>query len=239
MRCRLFFDNGHSMNFFASAKGYLDPERLSHRPPLSSRFWIYAAAAYVIPVVVQVGFPEDPTFTDELVWLVTLAPAFLLALHYGLKGAFVALIMGTALFLVVQLVVATNFTPDNWKVTVPTYVAYGVLSISVGWLSEQLHIHYRTAIGNERMAAIGQLALTIKHEVNNALTTIMAETDNLLDRELAEDREVQESLKSLKESARRIAAHVDQITRLETAPVSRAVGQLEMLDLDNATYRGG
>ena len=90
---------------------------LSHRPPLSTRFWFYSAAAFLMPIVVQIMLPEDPGLTDELVWLVTLVPAFLLSLHYGLRGAFAALLMGTALFMVVQIVVALNFTPDDWPRT--------------------------------------------------------------------------------------------------------------------------
>ena len=42
-------------------------------------------------------FPQARALTDELVWLITLAPAFLLSLHYGLRGAFAALIVGTVL----------------------------------------------------------------------------------------------------------------------------------------------
>ncbi len=135
----------------------LELEPLAHGLPTSPRFWIYAATAYLLPVIVQIAFPEDPALTDELVWLVTLAPAFLLSLQYGLKGAFVALIMGTTLFLVVQVVVAMNFTPDDWRITMPIYIAYGVITISVGWLAEKLHCYYQVALKNERMAAIGQL----------------------------------------------------------------------------------
>ena len=90
------------MEFRKRLMEFLEPEPMLHRPPLSPRFWIYASSAYLMPVVVQVVFPEDPTLTDELIWLVTLAPGFLLALHYGLRGAFAALLMGTALFIVVQ-----------------------------------------------------------------------------------------------------------------------------------------
>jgi glucose-6-phosphate-specific signal transduction histidine kinase len=158
------------MSFRELLTEFLEPQPLLHRPSLSPRFWVYSVFAYVAPVVVQVVFREDPTLTDELIWLVTLVPAFLLSLHYGLRGALAALVMGTALFLVVQLVVAVNFTPDDWRITVPTYLSYGVLSISVGWLSEQLHTHYQRVLDSERMAALGQLALTVKHEVNNALT---------------------------------------------------------------------
>ena len=140
------------MEFRTRLMEFLEPEPMLGRPPMSPRFWIYASSAYLMPVVVQVVFPEDPTLTDELIWLVTLVPGFLLALHYGLRGAFAALLMGTALFIVVQLVVAVNFTPDDWRITAPIYLSYGVLTISVGWLSEQLHTHYQRALNSERMA---------------------------------------------------------------------------------------
>lgn len=133
-------------------------DAMDHRPPLQKRFWVYCASAYLMPVFAQVALPEDPGLSDELVWLVTLAPAFLLSLHYGLRGAFAGLVMGTTLFLVVQAVVAINFTPDDWRITVPIYISYGTLAISVGWLSEELHSYYHRAIENERMAAIGQFA---------------------------------------------------------------------------------
>jgi signal transduction histidine kinase len=206
-------------------------EPMSHRPRLATRYWFYAAVAYLIPVVAQIVFPDDPALTDELVWLITLAPAFFLSLHYGLRGAFAALIMGTSLFIVVQLVVAINFTPDDWRVTVPTFVAYGVLAISVGWLSEELHRYYRNALEQERMVAIGQMALTIKHSLNNALTAVVTESQFLATESdnLTEDQK--ESLRSLSESALRMAREVDKITTLEDVPVTTSNSGFEMLDL--------
>ncbi len=212
-------------------------EPMLHRPPLPARYWFYAAGAYLIPVVAQIVFPDDPALTDELVWLITLAPAFLLSLHYGLRGAFAALIMGTSLFIVVQLVVAINFTPDDWRITVPTYVAYGVLAISVGWLSEELHGHYRNALEQERMVAIGQMALTIKHSLNNALTAVVTESQFLAAEsdDLTEDQ--QESLRSISESALWMAREVDKITTLEEAPVTTNRSGFEMLDLPDEPQR--
>jgi signal transduction histidine kinase len=206
-------------------------EPMSHRPPLSTRHWFYVASAYLIPVVIQVAFPEDPTFSDELVWLVTLAPAFLLSLHYGLKGAFAALIMGTLLFIVVQAVVALNYTPDDWRITVPTYIAYGALSISVGWLSEQLHSYYNAALAQQRMVAIGQLALTVKHEVNNALTVIMAESQSLVAEGENLKPDQKESAQSIHESAIRMAQNIERITKLEQAQVVEPVAGMPMFDL--------
>ncbi len=213
----------------------LDLKPLSHGLPLSPRFWVYSAAAYLLPVVVQVAFPEDPALTDELIWLVTLSPAFLLSLHYGLRGAFAALIMGTTLFMVVQVVVALNFTPDDWRITTPIYIAYGAITISVGWMAEKLHTYYQRALENERMAAIGQLAVTVNHRVNNALTTIVAESDLLHGDSEQLTQAHKDSIDRINESALRIAADVRKIAKLRDAPVVEYGGDVLMVDIDNAS----
>lgn len=215
----------------------LGAEPLAHRPPLTPRFWIYCSAAYLIPVFIQVVLPEDPGLTDEVVWLVTLAPAFLLSLHYGLRGAFYGLLMGTALFMVVQIVVALNYTPDRWQVTVPIYFSYGALAISVGWLSEELHGYYSRALKNERMAAIGQFAVAVRHEINNALTAIVTESQMLAapNSSLTEDQKA--SAMSIHQAAMRIAENVRRITNLADAPVTTYAGQIKMVDLEAAKTR--
>ncbi len=210
---------------------------MAHRPPLSKRFWLYSAAAFLMPVVVQIVLPEDPGLTDELVWLATLAPAFFLSLHYGLKGAFAALMMGTVLFVVVQLVVAVNFTPDDWRITVPIYVAYGTLAISVGWLSELLHSYYNRTLSNERMAAIGQFAVTVRHEINNALTAIVTESQLLSETEPELTNEQRESANNIHQAAMRIAASVRKITNLADAPVTSYAGAVKMVDLEAAKHK--
>lgn len=207
---------------------------MAHRPRLEPRFWLYCTAAYLIPVVSQVVLPADPGLYDELVWLVTLAPAFLLSLHYGLKGAVAGLLMGTALFVAVQIVVALNYTPDDWRITVPIYIAYGSLAISVGWLSEQLHEWYLRALQAERLAGIGQLAVTVRHELNNALTSVVAESQLLADAPhgLLEDH--RRSARAIRDAAMRIAEDLRKLTNLADAPVTEYAAGVKMLDLHAA-----
>jgi len=212
-------------------------DAMDHRPPLEKRFWIYCAAAYLMPVFAQVALPDDPGLSDELVWLVTLAPAFLLSLHYGLRGAFVGLVMGTALFVAVQVVVAMNFTPDDWRITVPIYVAYGTLAISVGWLSEELHGYYHRALENERMAAIGQFAVAVRHELNNALTAIVTESQILASDSSTLTEDQKSSAESIHEAAMRIADNVKKITNLADAPVITYMGSIKMVDFNKARVR--
>lgn len=210
---------------------------MAHRPPLKGRFWLYCTAAYLIPVFAQVALPRDPGMYDELVWLITLGPAFLLSLHYGLKGAVAGLLMGTILFLVVQMVVAMNYTPDDWRITVPIYVAYGTLAISVGWLSEQLHEYYERALASERLAGIGQLAVTVRHEVNNALTAIVAESQLLTEATQGLTDEQRATARAIKNSALKIAEDLRKLTNLADAPVTEYTKGVNMLDLRAARTR--
>lgn len=210
---------------------------VAHRPPLTPRFWLYCVAAYVIPVVSQLVLRPSPGLYDELVWLITLVPAYLLSLHYGLRGAVVGLLGGTLLFIAVQLALALNALAVDWRITVPIYVAYGVLAIAVGWLSEELHSHYSGALQRERMAAIGQLAVAVRHEVNNALTTIIAESQLLADVDPALTEEQRASARSIYEAAQRIAADVRKITNLESAPAVQHTDGVEMLDIRQARER--
>ncbi|PYO63250.1 MAG: hypothetical protein DMD28_02830 [Gemmatimonadetes bacterium] len=71
---------------------------LAHRPPLPRRWWVYCAVAYLAPsLVLQFVASEEVPYRD-LIWLLTLVPAYLLSLTYGLRGAVAGLVMGTVLF---------------------------------------------------------------------------------------------------------------------------------------------
>lgn len=185
---------------------------VAHRPALTWRFWIYTGSAYLIPVVVHLGLPaQDGSTLDELVWLVTLVPAFLLSLHFGLRGAFVALLVGTSLFLGVQLVTTLVHSPIDPMITVPIYIAYGVLAISVGWLSEELHEHYGYALeiqGTRKAEALGTMAAGIAHDFNNILCSVVANAE-ILAAELGAAEHVERSeLTRIKAAAQRGAGMV-------------------------------
>ena len=195
----------------------LAPEPMAHRPPLRARFWVYSSVAYLAPVLVQVVWPESESVGDELVWLVTLVPAFLLSLHYGLRGALVGLILGTTLFAVVQAVLAANFIPDDWRITMPIWVAYGTLTVSVGWLSEELHTFYRRALRSERLAAIGEAALALRHELSDALSVVSAQTE-ILTSDRAPDSGRAEALRLIREATDEAARVLKELTRLSEPP---------------------
>jgi signal transduction histidine kinase len=195
----------------------LAPEVMAHRPPLRARFWVYSAVAYLAPVLVQVVWPESDSFGDELVWLVTLVPAFLLALHYGLRGALVGLTLGTALFAVVQAVLAANFVPDDWRVTLPIWVAYGTVAVSVGWLSEELHTFYQRALRSERLAAIGEATLALRHELSDALSVVSVQTE-ILTANRASEPNREEALRIIREATDDATRLLKVLTALDHPP---------------------
>ncbi len=212
----------------------IDLEPMVQRPPLKRRYWAYTLIAYALPVIAQVAFPDDPALNDELIWLVTLVPAFLLSLHFGMKGALVGLISGTLLFLTVQWTLAINYTADDWRITMPIYIAYGVLAISVGWLSQQLHVHYHRALEGARLTAVTEVAVTVQHKVNNGLMVIMTESHRLAEQERDLNDTQRASARAIHDATRKIAADIKKLTNLATAPSTEYVNGSRMLDLESA-----
>jgi signal transduction histidine kinase len=204
---------------------------LKHRPPLPRRWQLYCVVAYLAPPIMLQLVSADAVPYRDLVWLITLVPAFLLSLQYGMRGATAGLLMGTVLFTAIQLLGAWHLDPEDWRVTVPIYIAYGAIAISVGWLSDRLHGFYDRAIQGERLAAISQVAVTIRHEVNNALSALLAEAGLVQLTGRVPHPEDQESLQKIKESAARIRDSVERLTRVTDAPTIDYLPGLPMIDL--------
>ncbi|HEU5260663.1 MAG TPA: histidine kinase dimerization/phospho-acceptor domain-containing protein [Gemmatimonadales bacterium] len=210
---------------------------LAHRPPLPKRWWVYCAVAYLAPSVVLQFVPAAEVPYRDLVWLLTLVPAYLLSLTYGMRGATAGLAMGTVLFIAIQYLVALSLEPEDWRITVPIYIAYGAIAISVGWLSEQLHLFYDRAIQGERVAVVAQVAVAMRHEVNNALATILAEGQLLMQDARITHPEDQESLQSILKMTRRIRDSIDKLVDLTHAPTTHYAAGVPMIDLSKLKDR--
>ena len=208
---------------------------LAHRPPLPRRWWVYCAIAYLSPSLVLALVPAQEVPYRDLVWLLTLVPAYLLSLHYGMRGAVAGLVMGTVLFTSIQLLVALRLDAEDWRITVPIYAAYGTIAISVGWLSQQLHEFYGRAIEGERVAVIRQLAVTMRHEVNNALAAILAEGQLLEYDAVLTHPEDKQSLQNILTMARRIQHSIEVLVNVTHAPVTNYVEGVSMIDLKQVT----
>jgi signal transduction histidine kinase len=208
---------------------------MAHRPPLPRRWWVYCAVAYLSPSLVLALVPAHEVPYRDLVWLLTLVPAYLLSLHYGMRGAVAGLVMGTVLFTSIQLLVALRLDAEDWRITVPIYAAYGTIAISVGWLSQQLHEFYGRAIEGERVVVIKQLAVTMRHEVNNALAAILAEGQLLEHDAVLTHPEDKQSLQNIMIMARRIQHSIDTLVNVTQAPITEYVEGVSMIDLNKLT----
>lgn len=209
---------------------------MAHRPPLPRRWWVYCAVAYLAPSIVLQLVPASDVPYRDLIWLLTLVPAFLLSLHYGMRGAVAGLVMGTVLFTTIQLLVALNVEAEDWRITVPIYTAYGTIAISVGWLSQQLHVFYERALQGERMAVISQVAVAMRHEINNALATILAEGQLLEQDARITHPEDQESLQNILVMTRRIRDSIDKLVNLTHIPLTEYVEGVQMIDLSKLSH---
>jgi hypothetical protein len=215
-------------------------EHMAHRPPLPRRWKLYCVLAYLIPVVILETLPNDGTgIYKELSWLATLAPAFILSLHYGMLGAAAGLIAGTALYITVQVVLNVNLMPVNQGVLIPIYISYGALAIAVGWLSQQLHDYYHRLIKAERLAAIGEVAITIRHSANNALAAIMGEAGLLKVTTQGLSDQDRKSVETILEMARRVDGDLRKLSSLSEAPATDYATGGRMVDLAAATPAQG
>jgi len=213
-------------------------EQMAHRPPLPKRWLVYCAVAYIVPIVVLETLPESAGTFREVSWLITLAPAFILSLHYGMLGALAGLVAGTLLFVAVQVVLNVELVGINQDVLLPIYVSYGMLAIAVGWLSQQLHDFYSRLLRAERLAAIGEVAVTLRHELNNALQAITAEA-GMLKKSPSLSEQDREGLETILDMARRINGDVQKLSTLTEAPPSASyLGERRMVDLEGAGAGG-
>jgi len=87
----------------------------------------------------------------------------------------------------------------------------------------------------ERLAAIGQMAVTVKHEMNNPIHGIMAATQLVSDspRESMPES-VAEALEMITEGCERLREVVERVTNVTEAKVTRYVGDEQMIDIGPA-----
>jgi len=213
---------------------------MAHRPPLPRRWALYCALAYLVPIVIIEALPnETGIFYKEISWLTTLAPAFILSLHFGMLGALAGLTAGTVLYLTVQLVLDLNLMPLNIGILLPIYVSYGALAIAVGWLSQQMHDFYQRLVRAERVAAIGEVAITIRHEVNNALAAIVGEAGLLRESKAPFSDEDRQGIATILEMSHKVAADLKKLSSLDDAPTTEYLAGVKMVDLAAAPEARG
>jgi len=88
----------------------------------------------------------------------------------------------------------------------------------------------------ERLAAIGQLNVTLHHEINNPLMSASAEIELMLER--ATDDGARASLESVRQSLGRIRDVLKRVGELQEARTRNYVGDVGMIDINAAPASG-
>ena len=90
----------------------------------------------------------------------------------------------------------------------------------------------------ERVAAIGEVAITIRHEVNNALAAILGEAGLLRETKAPLSPEDRKGVETILEMAGRVAADLKKLSSLVDAPTTEYLDGVRMVDLAAARETG-
>jgi signal transduction histidine kinase len=192
---------------------------MNHRPPLPQRWVLYCVVAYLAPPLLLQLIPASDVPYRDLLWLVTLAPAYILSLQFGMRGAAAGLLMGTALFLAIQFLDVLRLAGTDWRITLPCYIAYSGIALSVGWLSQLMHEFYARAIDGERAAVVRELALAMRRDVRTALAAIRGEVTQLEAPGRIGSSADRSALQHIRELSAEIADSIERLARVTATPV--------------------
>ncbi len=101
-------------------------------------------------------------------------------------------------------------------------------------LAEALGAAERDLVHAERLAAIGQLNVTLRHNINNPLMAAFAETEMLL-RDPALNEEQRRALRSVTGALQRISAILERLSTLQHDQTTEYLDGVSMIDLSRRT----
>jgi len=102
--------------------------------------------------------------------------------------------------------------------------------VSARDVSEQKHMR-EMILKSERLGALGQLGVAVRHEINNPLTTVIGNTEILLERYEEKDKDLAVRLQSILNNALRIAEIVKRLQEIKQDKVVEYLKGVNMTDL--------
>jgi len=85
----------------------------------------------------------------------------------------------------------------------------------------------------ERLGAIGQVGIAMRHEINNPLTTVIGNVELLLERYAEKDKDIETRLEIILNNALRIAESIKRVEELKQDKVVEYLKGVKMTDLKN------
>jgi GAF domain-containing protein len=83
----------------------------------------------------------------------------------------------------------------------------------------------------QRLVALGQIGVTVRHEVNNPLTVVLGNADWLLEELVELDGELLRALEAIRANALRIRDIVDKLDDIQSDRVTEYANGIEMIDI--------
>ena len=108
--------------------------------------------------------------------------------------------------------------------------APGGFQVSARDVTEQKTLR-ELLVGAERLAAIGQVGIAVRHEINNPLTTVIGNAEILIERYEGKDDELTDRLRMVLDNALRIAEIVKRIYEIKHEKTVDYLRGVKMTDL--------
>jgi DNA-binding response OmpR family regulator len=140
------------------------------------------------------------------------------------------ILMITARGLVEEMVTGLDAGADDYlskPFEVPEFLARVRAQLRLRELQDRL-------VALEKSATIGQMVITLSHEINNPLTSILWHAGLVKDRleeQPSVDEDIQRSLRAIEDEARRIERVMAQLRSMEKPVVSEYLPGMEMIDI--------
>ncbi len=174
---------------------------------------------------------EQLAVAAYLRWLVL---GIALGCVFVINVAIVVLLRAASMVLnpVDKLVQTSRELTDQWSdrdASVAKDDEFAVLARGYDALAERLQRHEE-----RRMEMLSQVALTLNHELNNAIATIEMQLQ-LLRRRAGGSRQFESALQRIQESLRRMAQTVESLKHIRRIVLTDYISGVKMLDLQRST----
>lgn len=117
----------------------------------------------------------------------------------------------------------------DYRVRIDQQDEFGELAVATNSMARQLQ-----SIEQRRLEVLQQVARTLNHELNNALSTIDLQLRLVARRGGSQDAENEQRLRQIHETLRRMSDTVASLTRIRKVVLTEYVGGIQMVDLQRS-----
>ena len=191
---------------------------------------LYLAAALHPFLLAPLGWPAM-----EVLWSAMMIPTIALSFYYGWRGALTSILIALVLFVTVESLAhgVQAFSGGSLIFSATAFLAIVTLGIAIGGLAELLRREHEGRIAAERRAVTNEMAIALKHEINNPLAALLMESEMLESEAENLSADHRQSISTMTDMARRIQELVDRVAEMEEPKRVEYVKGKWMIDLSD------